>query len=424
MKRRSLGAMCRNPIRARSVEQIDRLYCVGRVRSSGGACFVNRGPDPCLGRVERGCWFALDRPQRYRAVSFPSQTQNVSRWRIDGSGPVSRRLGNGYEPLSYSPDGRRLIAWRATTAEDPTDLAVLDAATGETIDSLSGWGFAGWSSDRTLIGARVAPDGTLVLERYDVETKTISASTSFPEIDCPDPLLWSESSRASIASGSHRGRAEFLTIDKDTMQRIEPTLAVFGLNYLSGSGDGDRVVVSSDNGIIIFDGQSGDPLGTIEAAVFNGTTSVTRLAVAPGGRLVAATVEGDVVVYDLETRQVLHTLSGTRGSTDVSVNGDGRVAMATGQDHSVTLYDVESGEQMGDRMIIPDTETVAGAVRPDGMELAMGGGFGRDFLVWDLDPEHWVTAACELSGRNLTQEEWATYIGDLAEYHETCPSGG
>ena len=58
------------------------------------------------------------------------------------------------------------------------------------------------------------------------------------------------------------------------------------------------------------------------------------------------------------------------------------------------------------------------------MELAIGGGFGQDFLVWDLDPEHWVTAACELAGRSLTQDEWDTYIGDLAEYHETCPSEG
>ena len=406
-------------------EQIDRLYCAdasGRLEerdlSTGGLIRALDAQNGGAGSL----WIARNGTE---LVSFPSQTQNVSRWRIDGSGPVSRRLGNGYEPVSYSPDGRRLIARRATTAEDPTDLAVLDAATGENIGSLTGWFFAGWSSDRTLIGARVAPDGTLVLERYDVETKTISASTSFPEVACPGPYCG-----GTVFESEHRlwvspqGNSIF-TIDKDTMQRIEPTLSVVGFGYGSGSDDGARVVVSTDAGTIVFDGESGARLGEIEAESFNGTSSVERLAVAPGGRLVAATVEGDVLVYDLETRHVVHNLTGTRGSTaEISVNGDGRVAMATGQDHSVTLYDVASGEQIGDRMIIPDTEAVAGAVRPDGMELAMGGGFGRDFLVWDLDPEHWVTAACELSGRNLTQEEWDTYIGDLAEYHETCPSEG
>jgi hypothetical protein len=40
---------------------------------------------------------------------------------------------------------------------------------------------------------------------------------------------------------------------------------------------------------------------------------------------------------------------------------------------------------------------------------------------WDLDPTHWVTAACRMAGRNLTEEEWSIYISDLAPYHETCP---
>jgi WD40 repeat protein len=114
-------------------------------------------------------------------------------------------------------------------------------------------------------------------------------------------------------------------------------------------------------------------------------------------------------------------LSGALGGSEIDVSEDGSLAVATGQDHSVTLYDIASGEQIGDRLIIPDAEVVATAIRPDGKELAMGGGVGREILVWDLDPEHWVTAACELAGRNLTPDEWDTYIGDLAEFRKTCP---
>jgi WD40 repeat protein len=213
-----------------------------------------------------------------------------------------------------------------------------------------------------------------------------------------------------------------VTIDTDTMQRIKPTLFVNEFEFGSGSDDGARVVVSSAEGTILFDGQSGERLGVIEEdEFFNGWSKLARVAVAPGGRLVAATTEGDVLVYDLQTRQVLHTLSGTRGFTEVSGNGDGSVTMATGQDHSVTIYDIASGEQIGDRLVIANTEVVASAIRPDGTELAMGGGVGREFLVWDLDPKHWVTAACELAGHNLTPDEWDTYIGDLADYHATCP---
>ncbi len=187
MKRRSLATNVPESDPCAIADQIDRLYCAdasGRLEerdlSTGGLIRALDAQNGSAGSL----WIARNGTE---LVSFPSQTQNVSRWRIDGSGPVSRRLGNGYEPVSYSPDGQRLIPRRATAAEVPTDLDILDAATGEIIGSLSGWGFAGWSGDRTLIGARVAADATLVLERYDVETKTISASTSFPEIACPDP---------------------------------------------------------------------------------------------------------------------------------------------------------------------------------------------------------------------------------------------
>jgi hypothetical protein len=39
-----------------------------------------------------------------------------------------------------------------------------------------------------------------------------------------------------------------------------------------------------------------------------------------------------------------------------------------------------------------------------------------------LDPTSWIDAACRLAGRNLTAEEWATNIGDLAEYGPDLPA--
>jgi hypothetical protein len=40
--------------------------------------------------------------------------------------------------------------------------------------------------------------------------------------------------------------------------------------------------------------------------------------------------------------------------------------------------------------------------------------------LWDLDPAHWADAACSLAGRNLTQDEWDTYLGQFGPYHATC----
>jgi len=42
--------------------------------------------------------------------------------------------------------------------------------------------------------------------------------------------------------------------------------------------------------------------------------------------------------------------------------------------------------------------------------------------IWDLDPASLLVAACTLAGRNLTEIEWATYLGDLGAYRPTCPA--
>ncbi len=62
------------------------------------------------------------------------------------------------------------------------------------------------------------------------------------------------------------------------------------------------------------------------------------------------------------------------------------------------------------------------ALRSDGAVLAVETARNDVVELWDLDPAHWVDAACIVAGRNLTHEEWATYVGDLASYAPTCPA--
>jgi WD40 repeat protein len=54
---------------------------------------------------------------------------------------------------------------------------------------------------------------------------------------------------------------------------------------------------------------------------------------------------------------------------------------------------------------------------PDGTRLLVGGE-----RVWELqlDPDRWEEQACRAAGRNLTQEEWRTHLGD-EPYRRTCP---
>jgi WD40 repeat protein len=176
------------------------------------------------------------------------------------------------------------------------------------------------------------------------------------------------------------------------------------------------VAIGTFTGTTVFDGTTGVALHSFAGVDRRGAY------ILPGRHLVVMSFGGEMTMYDLDSFETVATLGGIRGFGYVIGSDDGSTAVAAGNDRLTIIYDTTTGDQIGDTIVIPDTEangTVT--LRPDGKELAIGGSYKSDFTVWDLDPKHWAAAACHIAGRNLTQQEWNTNIGDLAEYHRTCP---
>ena len=62
---------------------------------------------------------------------------------------------------------------------------------------------------------------------------------------------------------------------------------------------------------------------------------------------------------------------------------------------SVSVYDVTTGIRLGAPIPIPaDDELLGLSIAHDGSVIAFGGGIDNGYQVWDLDPQHWVAAAC------------------------------
>ena len=68
-------------------------------------------------------------------------------------------------------------------------------------------------------------------------------------------------------------------------------------------------------------------------------------------------------------------------------------------------------------MRTPD-ELAPAVLRPDGLEMALSMPDG--VMVWDIDPEHQFEHACRIAGRDLTENEWRTYLAGLGEPQSTC----
>jgi WD40 repeat protein len=136
--------------------------------------------------------------------------------------------------------------------------------------------------------------------------------------------------------------------------------------------------------------------------------------------LVAVEFDGQVVMLDPEK---LSPLGGPLpavggGVIALSLSDDARRLLVLGADQSLRLYDLPSRTQLGDAIPV-GVEFGGAALRPDGLEAAVTTDQG--IVMWDLDPEHWITGPCGIAARNLTRAEWDQYIGDLVSYRPTCP---
>jgi WD40 repeat protein len=161
---------------------------------------------------------------------------------------------------------------------------------------------------------------------------------------------------------------------------VEPIL-LDGLNTwaVTISPDGAKVATwafgSQEQLIILWGVVTGLPLGPPHTAH---TSLVNRLAFSPSGKMLAsASDDRTVILWDGETgRPLSPPLSGhSSGVHGLAFSADDQTLASASQDATI---------------------------------------------LWDLSLQSWQDNACRRANRNLTPEEWATYLPGLP-YRATCP---
>ena len=98
---------------------------------------------------------------------------------------------------------------------------------------------------------------------------------------------------------------------------------------------------------------------------------------------------------------------------------DGSRILTTDAQGTLGLWDA-STTTMQDTVTVPGDTIAAGQFRPGTTDVTVLDGSGR-VLTWDTRPEHAIEFACRIAGRDLTADEWRTYIGTGPHFH-VCPS--
>jgi DNA-binding SARP family transcriptional activator/WD40 repeat protein len=344
-------------------------------------------------------------PNGSTLIEVMSSAPVYVQWRLDGGGPVSSALAKTtLADIAHLNEGVLVATVSPAEATDSGDVWIIDADSGEALDPLAEVTLAVPTSNPSRLAA-VFTDGTV--GAYDLDRR----SRAGPSIDpgfVPEGVT-TIGDRALVWAG---GRLQSIDLDRAALAPPEVDQEAV-INMAVAPDSNHLLTLDGFYGLLQRrDPHTGDSLGE--------AISGFNLLAARGGTLVANTSDGQLLVLDPDRLTAvgapLPAITGPAAA--MALSGDGRRLAVLGEDRALRFYDVPSRTQLGDELPV-GREGAAVAIRADGLQAAVATDQG--VVIWDLDPDHWVDAACRLAGRNLTRAEWEFHLGDLARYRPTCP---
>jgi len=147
------------------------------------------------------------------------------------------------------------------------------------------------------------------------------------------------------------------------------------------SADGATLAAAGhDKTVGLWDTRTGSPSGP----AFAGNTGVVRsLAFQPHGGAMASASEGTILLWDVAGRQVLGRLDQGSPVDSVAFTPDGRRLAAASEDGRVVVWDVDTGQRLSD-VVGHSDQARAVAISSDGTLLATGGN-DKAVVLWDLN---------------------------------------
>lgn len=340
-----------------------------------------------------------------RELILLSESGQVQRWLLDGSGPASKLVARGRQLVGGLGAGGS-VAITAPTGGGPYQAWDVDAdrPVGEPAFGL------GWVSPDVM--ARWTDEGVYTLVTGNAGTLPISQDIS---VRIGGGIFLRSAPPGTHAFAFVDGFPRFVAVDPATGEPAGRVIVVADVEdemYLisvSESADASRIALTYfDSGprttqTAVFDAGTGE-------LIARGGIGTEGNAIIGSDRIVTVS-DTALTLRDLDTLDEIESFPKpfSSGNT-IEVSDDGRTMLVVGWDNRAALYGLVGGVKLGDTMDGPSPELAEGAhLSRDGSRLVMSSPDG--LLVWNLDPAHHAKAACDIAGRELTTVEWRTYFG-------------
>lgn len=368
----------------------------------------------------------VDLSQNGQYLASAGGQNQVVLWDLTADSPISRTLIHAVDPtmsieqIAISPDGQRLVSasrngtmqlWNLQTGEviAPNLVAAIGGAPtvafsqdGRFLVTGYGLGLITWWDGQTgdnLTGAvnahtaqvngfafhplldmmaSVGDDGWLILHEFNVDNQSLLQRTVR---NGERPLLSVAFSPdgGQVAAGNDQG---LVTVwDVATGELVQEVLlpgqtAVLSLAYHPQTGD--LVAGYADGAVMVWDFDG-------NYAVYNHPVAVETLLFDAQNLLRAVSHDGQMTTLDLTTGTTTLTQIG-EGVSVVGVTGDGKTAVFSQNNLSLTRWDIETGQPISDVLqhtAVYTTSLGAVAFNPDSTLLASAG-FDGVINLWDV----------------------------------------
>lgn len=151
--------------------------------------------------------------------------------------------------------------------------------------------------------------------------------------------------------------------------------------------------------------------------------NIWTAAFSPDGKeLATGSVDKTVRFWDVETgQQIGEGLGGFKSMIlSLGYSPDGSILASGDHQGNIVLWDLDKQQTFGPALTSHTADVNTLVFSEDGHQLVSASHDGR-VLVWNLSLERWKQLACQRAGRNLTEQEWASYFPG-EEYQTTCPA--
>lgn len=153
-------------------------------------------------------------------------------------------------------------------------------------------------------------------------------------------------------------------------------------------------------------------------------SEVTAVAFGPDNATVAAfaynlnSASAVLIIRDI-TQPTTRPISSPVYARDLAFSPDGQTLAAAGADGRIYLWNVSTGQPVGEPLYGYYSEAIKVTFTADSTALLSAGNFGQKIIAWELDSEALRERACRVANRNLTRAEWRQYFSDES-YDVTC----